>query len=644
VENELLKKETIPLNPAQKEAAHAPAGPLLIVAGAGTGKTRTLTSRIAYFMELGIRPERICAITFTNKAAKEMADRVAKMAPPNLSSTRGGVRKPFIGTFHSLGARILRKECYVMGRQPNFTIFDDHDSFDVLKKILKPDQNELGDGLKKKKDTPAFFMGHISKAKNLGTVENDQVTKYNNGFDRKKIISVLERYDAALLDNNAFDFDDLIEKVVALFKSNPRVLAKYQNMFDAILVDEYQDINPKQHELVKLLASGHRNLSVVGDDEQTIYGWRYADISIFLNFEREWPGAKVYFLEENYRSTGSIIRSAAAVVKNNRVRAPKNLYTKNPDGEQIGLREVWSENDEAEQVAAEIAKIKSSTESSAGYETPSGSPLEKDESVGILYRTNAQSRAIEQALIRRDIPYRIFGGLKFYERREVKDIVAGLRFAANPRDTISRERLEKNLTKKKFGMFRARIAEAGELKLKPADAMRIFLETYDYIQYLNDHFMNADERQENVAELTAFAGTFADMSELLEKLSLLQATDDENRSSEGGDTSRTATSGEAVNLMTMHMAKGLEFDVVFLIGVAEGILPHARSMDKELAIEEERRLMYVAMTRARKKLQISFYGMPSRFIGEIPEDCIRIITTQGDDSLVDSEDENMIRY
>jgi DNA helicase-2/ATP-dependent DNA helicase PcrA len=291
------------------------------------------------------------------------------------------------------------------------------------------------------------------------------------------------------------------------------------------------------------------------------------------------------------------------------VRAPKNLYTKNPSGEPVGLLEVWSENDEAERVASDIIEAQH--------------PKRK-ESVGILYRTNAQSRAIEQALIRRDISYRIFGGLKFYERREVKDIVAGLRYAANPKDAVSRERLEKNLTKKKFAAFWTRIAR--EAELKPADAVRIFLETYDYIQYLTDHFLNADERQENVAELAAFAGTFNDMSELLEKLSLLQATDDENRSHEGGDAHQKIEIGAVVNLMTMHMAKGLEFDVVYLIGVAEGILPHARSMDKELAIEEERRLMYVAMTRARKKLQISFYGMPSRFIAEIPGDCIRLAT------------------
>ena len=629
MEKVMIKTKTTPLNLAQLEAAHAPAGPLLIVAGAGTGKTRTLTSRIVYFIEQGIRPERICAITFTNKAAKEMSDRVGKMIPFTLSSEKGPTRKPFIGTFHSLGARILRKECFAIGRQPNFTIFDDHDSFDILKKILKSEHHDTEDelSLKKRKDTPVFFMGHISKAKNLGDIKDDLETKYNTGFDREKILSVLERYDAALVENNAFDFDDLIEKVVALFKSNPHVLAKYQNMFDAILVDEYQDINPKQHELVKFLAAGHRNLSVVGDDEQTIYGWRYADIGIFLNFEREWPGAKIYFLEENYRSTGSIIRSAATVVKNNRVRAAKNLYTKNPDGEPVGLLEVWSENDEAERVAVDIA---------------ASEHLKTKESVGILYRTNAQSRAIEQSLIRRDIPYRIFGGLKFYERREVKDIVAGLRYAANSRDTVSRERLEKNLTKKKFAMFRARIAEVSELK--PADAVRIFLETYDYIQYLSDHFINADERQENVAELAAFAGTFANMSELLEKLSLLQATDDENRSSEGGgDADRKVETKEVVNLMTMHMAKGLEFDNVYLIGVAEGILPHARSMDKELAIEEERRLMYVAMTRARKKLQISFYGMPSRFIGEIPGDCIKLATPVDADSDLD-ENRNVVYF
>jgi DNA helicase-2/ATP-dependent DNA helicase PcrA len=671
----LFPKENFSLNEAQEAAVRAPAGPLLIVAGAGTGKTRTLTSRMAHFMEQGMKPERICAITFTNKAAKEMADRVARFLP----SQRGGdshsdanrrgylsARKPLIGTFHSLGARILRKECRAFGRDFNFTIFDDHDSFDVIKKVLKssaenmednPSQSPLGE-VRSKKETPAFFIEQISKSKNLDTFSGEEAAP-RNGVGAEKISSVLSRYEGALKENNAFDFDDLIEKVVGLFKSNPRILEKYQNMFDAILVDEYQDINPKQHEFIKLLAGGHRNLSAVGDDEQTIYGWRYADIKIFLNFEREWPGAQVHFLEENYRSTGAIIRGAAGVVKNNRVRAPKNLYTKNPDGVPISLFEAWTETDEAERVTEEIGKIiKTSSPPFKGElegvrartqlflranvlsQTPPNLPLkgeEPDRSIAVLYRTNAQSRAIEQALIRRDLPYRIFGGLKFYERREVKDAVAGLRYAANPHDTVARDRLEKNLTKRKFAVFRARL---GEIKdKKPIDILNAFLEIYQYMNYLADNFTNPEERQENIAELAAFVGSFDNMSELLERLGLLQSTDDEQSNSKFG-----AHKGESVNLMTIHMAKGLEFDNVFLIGISEGLMPHVRSMDKELQIEEERRLMYVAMTRARQKLFISFYGMPSRFISEIPEDCITLATSADSDSHTKEDDEEIIYF
>ena len=534
------------LNDAQKSAVYAPAGPLLIVAGAGTGKTRTLTSRILAFIEQGVPPERICAITFTNKAANEMAKRVA-LGMAGSSNTK---HKPYIGTFHSLGARILRKECVAIGRKPNFTIFDDHDSFDVLKKILKSREPASGSGERKnKKEESALFMTHISRLKNIGAGVAAPAK-----IDPQEAVGMFEKYEIALQENNAFDFDDLIEKVVELFKARPATLQKYQNMFSAILVDEYQDINPKQHEFIKLLADNHRNLSVVGDDEQTIYGWRYADIGIFLNFEREWSDARVHFLEENYRSTGAIISSASAVVRNNRVRAPKNLYTNNPEGDLITLFEADGENLEAEWIAYEIQRRKGKGQK---------------EDVAILYRTNAQSRAIEQALIRRGMPYRIFGGLKFYERREVKDLVAGLRYAANMSDTISRERLEKNLTKRKFAAYKARIHASKSPK--PKDIIEMFLEVFGYYEYLEENFINADERYENVAELVSFVSGFDDTNELLEKLSLLQSTDDEQANGE-----RCADGIGVITMMTIHMAKGLEFDVVFITGASEGLLPHAR--------------------------------------------------------------------
>jgi DNA helicase-2/ATP-dependent DNA helicase PcrA len=299
------KNKVFQLNPAQKSAAEAPVSPLLIVAGAGTGKTRTLTSRMVYLIDGGTPPEKICAITFTNKAAQEMRNRISR-------------EEPFIGTFHSLGARILRGECRRLGRTPNFVIFDDHDSFDLIKKIVK--KSLVND--KNKKNTPAFFARQISKIKNIDSA----LDGLKEPPERAALIrDVFHEYEAALARNNAFDFDDLIEKPVALFGQHPEVLEKYRAKFDALLVDEYQDINPKQYEFVKLLAGGHNNLSVVGDDEQTIYSWRYADIRTFLDFDKDWPGAKIHFLEENYRSTATIIRAAAAVAENNRYRTPKKL-------------------------------------------------------------------------------------------------------------------------------------------------------------------------------------------------------------------------------------------------------------------------------------------------------------------------------
>jgi DNA helicase-2/ATP-dependent DNA helicase PcrA len=595
-----------PLNPAQDAAVHAPGTPLLIVAGAGTGKTKTLTSRIIYLIESGTPPERICSITFTNKAAKEMARRVGRDGP-------------FLGTFHSLGAKILRKECRLVGRNPNFAIFDDHDSFDLVKKavkaVLPPKKDDEDDGIlakKNKKDMPVYFAKKISELKNLGRLmpEARPVPPEKEAQVRR----VFEKYEAALERNNAFDFDDLIEKTVAILKNHPDVLKKYQRAYDAILVDEYQDINPKQYELVSLLAGEHRNLSVVGDDEQTIYSWRYADIKTFLNFDKEWKGASVHFLEENYRSTGIIIRAAAAVAKHNRFRTPKNLWTQNPDGDPIVLFEAWGENEEAEWIAQQIYSLRA---------------RDKNADIGILYRTNAQSRAIEQALIRNNIPYRLFGGLKFYERREIKDAVSALRYISNAKDEPARERLEKNLTKRRFAEFKtkvtdlqnpAKLSAVAAGTIAPLAALKLFLETFGYFDYLESNFVNSDEREENIAELITFATDFTSLDELLERLSLLQAAD---------EIGNKPVDGREVNLMTIHLAKGLEFDTVFIAGVAEGLLPHGRSLDDENALEEERRLMYVAMTRARKNLYLSFYGIPSRFINEIPEDCVTLMASDG---------------
>ena len=497
----------------------------------------------------------------------------------------------------------------MLGRTPNFGIFDDHDSFDLLKKIVK--------GMKEK---PTFFAKTISAFKNLN---NAQDSLKGSSEENDRVLSVFQKYEEALGRNNAFDFDDLIQKPVALFKKNPAILKKYQAKFDALLVDEYQDINPKQYELVTLLAGEHKNLTVVGDDEQTIYSWRYADIRTFLDFEKHWPEAKIHFLEENYRSTGTIIRAAAAVAENNRYRTSKKLWTGNPDGDRITFFEAWGENEEGEWIADEVKKIKMNSE---------------DERTGILYRTNAQSRAIEQALIRHDIPYEIFGGLKFYERREIKDAVASLRWTSNKKDEVAKERLEKNLTKRKFTIFKDKMEITEDPK--PLEVIKVFLAAFGYFDYLESNFINADERQENIGELINFASAFEHLPEFLEKISLLQSTDDAVK----GD-SHHALSASKVVLMTIHMAKGLEFDNVFIAGAAEGLLPHIRSIDNESSLEEERRLMYVAMTRARKKLHVSFYGMPSRFLAEIPGDCVALAEgSAGADIDTDTFEENVVTF
>jgi DNA helicase II / ATP-dependent DNA helicase PcrA len=597
---------TIPLNKAQENAVRAPAGPLLIVAGAGTGKTRTLTSRMLYLIEQGMRPARICAITFTNKAANEMADRLSL-----------GGAKPYIGTFHSLGAKILRKECRAFGRGPNFTIFDDHDSFSLIKKAVKgisrKKDDDEGDNIKstKKDEAPAFFAQKIAEMKN-GVFMKDGARARISPEKEFQIRSVFAAYEAALQRNNAFDFDDLIQKPVLLFQKDSTALKKYQGLFDAVLVDEWQDINPMQYELVKSLAGAHRNLSVVGDDEQTIYTWRYASIKTFLNFDKDWTNAAIHFLEENYRSTSTIINAAQAVAQNNRFRTPKKLWTSNPAGDLITLFEAWGENDEAAWIARQISKL-----NSPGFH----------ESIAILYRTNAQSRAIEQALIRENIPYRIFGGLKFYERREVKDAVAALRYAANTKDELSSERLEKNLSRKKFSEFKTVVAAAKNPA--PAEILNLFLETFGYFDYLEQNFTNANERAENISELAIFAAEFKTLAEMLERISLVQSTD--TPSSEAAAAQVSKKGGLIVHLSTIHLAKGLEFDTVFIAGAAEGVLPHIRSMDNEESLEEERRLMYVAMTRARKKLFISFSGMPSRFLSELPQEYLRTLSEEDEE-------------
>lgn len=578
--------EKLNLSKIQKEAAKQSSGPVLIVAGAGSGKTLTLTSHLFYLISSGVNPENIIAITFTNKAAEEMARRVAGYGEKTgLKISNDSL--PFIGTFHSLGARILRKEAKKIGRRNDFTIFDDDDSLDTVKKILK----ELN--LPKDSCSPYSVASKISQIKNGVCEEGELNSQSRYG---KNIALVFEKYENALEKSNAFDFDDLIIKTVKVFKTSPETLLKYQNKWQHILIDEFQDVNTGQYEMVKMLANKHKNLFVIGDDAQSIYSFRGSDFRNFLNFENDWENAKIIKLEENYRSTKNIIKAASDLIKNNKMQKPKNLWTNNSEGKPIEISAYENSEEEAFGVVKKIMEL-----IRAG---------EKLESIAVLYRTNAQSRAIEQALIFSQIPYEIFGGLKFYSRKEIKDIVAGLRYALNPKDSLSGERLEKTFNKTKAKILKEELEKVSG-KLSPAELIGFFLENSEYADYLEKNYKNSDERLENVKELLNFAENFKNGAEFLEKVALM-----------AGPDGRPKMQKNAVRLMTVHMAKGLEFSHIFLIGVTEKLLPHERSYFKPEDLEEERRLMYVAMTRAKQNLFLSFFDLPSRFLSELPPELI----------------------
>ncbi|MDD5099144.1 MAG: UvrD-helicase domain-containing protein, partial [Candidatus Colwellbacteria bacterium] len=528
------------LNPRQLEAATHPGGPLLITAGAGSGKTKTLTSRLLHLISIGTLPESIIAITFTNKAASEMKERAERLIKNKSDSM------PFIGTFHSFGARILRSEAKTLGRTPGFTVFDEDDSIRLIKNIIKKEN------LDPKKYPYKIIRHKISK------VKNELISPDEDEDDLLPQLFFL--YEESLKAQNGFDFDDLVQKPVSIFLSDENIINKYRNRFNHILVDEYQDINTAQYRLIRLLAQNHRNLTVVGDDHQSIYGFRWSDFRNFLNFEKDWPDAKTVVLDQNYRSTKNIVSAASAVISNNKCQRPKTLWTENREGNPIKVAGFETAEGEADWIASAISP-------------------EKRISSAILYRTNAQSRPIEQALIFNRIPYVIFGGLRFYDRKEIKDIIAALRVAANPLDEISKERLLKEFRKTKIRPIIDELPKMGEV-CSPMELIGYILKETDYIASLKTDFKNAEERIENVSELISYAESFNSLSEFLERVSLLQSTDQPK--GEG-----------AVRLMTIHMAKGLEFGNVFIAGASDGILPHERSLFKIADLEEERRLMYV---------------------------------------------------
>lgn len=638
------------LNPAQRRAIEAIAGPVLVLAGPGSGKTRVLTHRIAYLIkEVGVDPYNILAVTFTNKAAREMKERLDQLIGPAQAQALT------VGTFHSLCARFLRRDIIHLGRERDFAIYDSDDQERLMRRVLK-DLN-----LDEKQNPPRAIHGRISSAKNE-LVTPAEYARLNRSYFDEIVVRCFERYQHLLRESNALDFDDLLVEMVRLFDQHPEVLEKYQDRYVYLLVDEYQDTNRAQYILVKQLAAKRRNLFVVGDSDQSIYAWRGADIRNILQFEDDYPDSQVVLLEQNYRSTQSILDTAQAVISAAAKRKhAKRLWTENGEGLQVSLHEGYDQNEESNFVADEIQRLVASGDFTFG-------------DCAVMYRTNAQSRALEEALIARGVRYQLIGGTRFYERKEIKDVLAYLRLAYNPYDSVSLgrvinwpgrgigERSEGELNRWAtelgvpvyqalselespdistpfntrtrtallgfLGVIEELIAARRELPLiELIDKLlgRLDVREILYREYGSDE---GEDRWSNVQELRNVAVEYinlpveAQLPTFLEEVALVS------------DVDKVDGRSDTVTCITLHQAKGLEYPVVFLIGLEEGLLPHSRSTDEKEKLEEERRLLYVGMTRAKQRLYLCYafrrtsYGRtnlstPSRFLTDIPREMLK---------------------
>jgi len=635
------------LNPAQREAVEAIKGPVLILAGPGSGKTRVITHRVAYLVKLcGISPHHIMAVTFTNKAAREMRERLEHLLGQALEALT-------LGTFHAICARILRREGKAIGLESSFVIYDEDDQLRLMKQVLE----ELN--LDPKQYAPQALRSTIGAAKSR-LISPEDYAQWVNSYFEEVVHRVYQRYQELLSQGQAVDFDDLLMKTVQLFHDHPQILKRYQSRYVHILVDEFQDTNIAQYELMKQLAEKYRNLCVVGDPDQSIYSWRFADLRNILSFEKDYPEAKVVFLEQNYRSTKTILEVASDVISANVLRKPKKLWTENDDGAPVTVIESYNADEEAQSVVNEIEKL-------IGQEQISL----KD--CAVMYRVNAQSRALEETFLRYGVPYKLVGGTRFYQRQEVKDVIAYLRVIHNPQDNVSLTRiinvpgrgigqktistlqswakvhdtslfealkqLSHNVTAHPdsagtkqslsprivqalagFDALMVKLtAQSHELNL-PGLLDKIFEHT-GYREYILNK-EDGEERWENITELRSVASEYDELSPeealtaFLEKVSLVSDIDELDEKA------------DAVTLITLHQAKGLEFPAVFIVGLEEGILPHRKSFDDPEQMEEERRLCYVGITRAKKRLYIlrsyrrSLFGgstanPPSRFLQDI---------------------------
>lgn len=630
------------LNAEQRKAVEEIEGPSMIIAGAGSGKTRVLTYKIAYLVDSGVSPFEILSLTYTNKAAKEMKERISKLIEQDFD-------KMWMGTFHSIFARILRMESEYIGFTRNFTIYDSDDSVSLIRQLMN------SNNIPADNPTPKAIHSSISSLKNKLILPNEFSALAKTPFD-KKVEIIYEQYQKALLRNNSMDFDDLLIKPIELFRRNPQILEKYQERFKFILVDEYQDTNKAQYIIVKMLAGKYGNISIVGDDAQSIYKWRGAEIQNIFDFKDDFKECKIFRLEQNYRSTRKILALADHVIKRNKKQIEKNLWTENSEGEHIHIIETMTDRDESHRICRFI------------YDEMQRKKLNFKDFV-ILYRTNAQSRVLEDALRQNNIPYLIIGGIRFYQRKEIKDILSHLKIIINPLDNEAIIRvinLKPGVGKTSIDKITA-IAESKNIQvfevLKTINSQKefstktknILTEILNYIykyQYLKDEMslselargvldemgilrslrlentVESEERINNIQEFLSAIAEFADSSDeptlesFLQQVSLVADIDDLDNQK------------NAVTLMTIHSAKGLEFPVVFITGLEEGLFPVSSSTMYEDELEEERRLFYVAVTRAQSKLYISFanqrykfgiqsYQLKSRFLKEIPEEFIK---------------------
>ncbi len=640
------------LNPMQRKAVEHSTGPLLIMAGAGSGKTKVLTCRIANLLAHGVVPYRILAITFTNKAATEMKERVHRLVGDT-------AKEIWLGTFHSFCARFLRYEIDKMeGYNKNFVIYDASDSKAIVKQCLK----EMN--LDEKQYPPPQVQAAISDAKNR-TLTPDMLEQETENFHRKKIAEIYTEYQRVLHKNNALDFDDLLMLAVELLKTDEDVREKYRKRFQYILVDEYQDTNGAQYQLTRLLASAHRNLCVVGDADQSIYGWRGADIRNILDFEHDYPDAEVIRLEQNYRSTKTILAAANAVIENNQNRKPKCLWTENAEGEAIVSYCALDERDEAAYIAREIMNQMRATGNNYG-------------DYAVLYRTNVQSRAIEEGFMKLGVPYTIVGGLKFYDRKEIKDLIAYLHVLFNPLDTLSLLRII-NVPKRglgetsmaTLGVYAAErdmslfdvisspeaLEEILGLTARTKKALKTFLvmmfdlwghmdtvPVSEFVEQILDATgyiceLEAEDKPENqsrIENLREFVGVAKDFETASDNPTLEKFL---NHIALISDIDNADLDDERVTLMTLHTAKGMEFPIVFMVGMEEGIFPHSSALMEPEELEEERRACYVGITRAQKKLYMThakkrmIYGNttsfpPSRFLAEIPPMYLRELESE----------------